>query len=183
MKRFYRKLFVRDKASWHVSFISDLSRILQVNNYAEIGIYQGETFLKVFAAHKFAIDISKNALTFIPNQENVTKICGTSEDFALLLNDKSIELDLVFIDANHDYREVIKDFSNLLPFLSNKAVVLFHDTYPGSIEYSDPKYCGDAYLAIPILSKKYKNWAFITIPLHPGLSIATKVPLYPEWIN
>jgi hypothetical protein len=183
MKRFIRKLFVREKVSWHVNFISDLSRILKVNNYAEIGIYEGETFLKVFAAHKFAIDISENALTFIPNQENITKICGTSEDFAHFLNDKSVKLDLVFIDANHDYREVVKDFSNLLPYLSKKAVVLLHDTYPGSIEYSDPKYCGDAYLSISVLSKRYKDWSFITIPIHPGLSIATRVPLYPEWLN
>ena len=183
MKRLFRRIFVREEISWHVQFISDLSRILKPDNYAELGIYQGETFLKVHASHKFAIDISEYALTFIPIQDDITKVCGTSESLAKLLEIKKIKLDLLFIDANHDYREVINDFSNLLPYLSKKAVVLFHDTYPKTIEFSDPKYCGDAYLSIEILAKQNTNWAFITLPVHPGLSIASRLPLHPDWIN
>lgn len=148
-----------------------------------MGIYQGETFLKIYASHKFAIDISEYALTFIPSQDNITKVCWTSESLAKFLDVKNITLDLLFIDANHDYREVINDFSNLLPYLSKKAVVLFHDTYPKTIEFSDPKYCGDAYLAIEILAKQNIDWAFTTLPFHPGLSIASRIPLYPDWVH
>lgn len=77
MKRLFRRIFVGEEISWHVKFMSDLSRILKPDSYAELGIYQGETFLKVYASHKFAIDISEYALTFIPSQDNITKICGT----------------------------------------------------------------------------------------------------------
>jgi hypothetical protein len=183
MKKLFRGIFVGEEISWHVKFISDLSRILKPDNYAELGIYQGETFLKVYASHKFAIDISEYALTFIPSQENITKVCGTSESLAKLLDVKNMTLDLLFTDANHDYREVINDFSNLLPYLSKKAVVLFHDTYPKTIEFSDPKYCGDAYLSIEILAKQNIDWAFTTLPVHPGLSIASRIPLYPDWVH
>ena len=65
-----------------------------------------------------------------------------------------MSLDQLFIHENHDYREVIDKLSNLLPYLSKKAVVLFHDTYPKTIEFSDPKYCGDANLSIEILENK-----------------------------
>jgi len=36
---------------------------------------------------------------------------------------------------------------------------------------------------MPILSERYKEWSFITIPVHPGLSIASRNPLYPDWVR
>jgi len=125
----------------------------------------------------------QSALNFIPDLNNITKICGTSKDLANILSTRSITLDLLFIDANHECDEVIQDFTNLLPYLSQKCIVLFHDTFPKNGLYSDPRYCGDAYRAIPILTERYKQWSFITIPVHPGLSIASRSPLYPDWVK
>jgi len=183
MKRYIRRIFRKEPESWHVSFITNLSKIIKPDNYAELGIYEGETFLKVCASHKFGVDIMEHALNFIPNQNNITKICGTSKDLANVLSLGSIKLDLLFIDANHECDEVIKDFTVLLPHLSDRCIVLFHDTFPKDILFSEKKYCGDAYRALPILSERYKLWSFITIPIHPGISIGSRNPLYPEWVK
>lgn len=94
-----------------------------------------------------------------------------------------MKLDLLLIDAYHHYQEVLNDFSNLLPYLPEKAIVLFHDTYPKTIEFSDPKYCGDAYLSIEISAKQNTDWACTTLPVHLGLSIASRLPLYPDWVH
>ena len=48
MKKLFRRIIVVEEIAWHVKFISDLLRILKPDSYAGLGIYQGETFLKVY---------------------------------------------------------------------------------------------------------------------------------------
>lgn len=169
--------------SWHPQFIANISKITKPAAYAEIGIYEGETFFLVNSPKKYAVDISQIALNSIPDSSETIKILGTSKDLAKKLDETMVELDLIFIDANHAKEEVSQDFINLEPYFSEKCIVLFHDTYPKNEEYSKPKFCGDAYAAIPLLKQKYGNWAFVTIPVHPGLTIASRSPLFPEWLR
>ena len=169
--------------SWHSHFIKHISDIINPSVYAEIGIYEGETFSIVNAHRKYAVDISKDALDSIPDSKGIIKILGTTKTLYEELSKNGTKIDLIFIDANHDKAEVSQDFINLEPYFSQECVVLFHDTYPKNLEYSDPKFCGDAFAAIPILAAKYTNWAFVTIPIHPGLTIASRSPLYPDWLR
>jgi hypothetical protein len=186
VSRILNKLLRRNKSievSWHPQFIRHISEVLKPSVYAEIGIYEGETFSLVDSPKKYAVDISESALNSIPNESRTSKILGTSKNLAFKLFEEDRKIDLIFIDANHDKMEVRQDFINLEPHFSDECVVLFHDTYPKNLEYADPKFCGDAYAAIPMLAAEYSNWAFVTIPIHPGLTIASRSPLFPFWLR
>ena len=181
----FNRIFRRNAQlmSWHPGLISHFSEVLKPKVYAEIGVYEGETFALIDAPKKYAVDISDVALSSIPQNSSTVKVLGTSRTLAQLLLKENVKLDMLFIDANHDKNEVIKDFINLEPFCTEECIVLFHDTYPKNLEYADSRFCGDAYAAIPILSDKYTNWAFVGIPIHPGLTIASRFPLFPSWLR
>jgi hypothetical protein len=184
--RLLMRIFRRNKnveISWHPDFIRHISDILNPSVYAEIGIYEGETFSLISSPRKYAVDISQRALDSIPDADGVIKILGTSKALSEQLSKNGTKIDLIFIDANHDKTEVSQDFINLEPHLSQECIVLFHDTYPKNLEFSDPKFCGDAYAAIPMLANEYGDWAFVTIPIHPGLTIASRSPLFPSWLR
>ncbi len=57
-------------------------------------------------------------------------------------------IDFVFIDACHDAEFVVNDFIKILPALSDRAIVLFHDTHP----LADRRYL-DSYLGCMFLRK------------------------------
>lgn len=60
--------------------------------------------------------------------KNLTLICGDSTTQRVIDKVKSLgHYDLIFIDANHTYEYVKKDFYNYKPFLSKKGVIAFHD--------------------------------------------------------
>ncbi len=83
----------------------------------------------------FSIDLScsiqmERVLPFFPN-DNIKFFKGRSQDpqilsaFSDYLGDRKI--DLLIIDGGHSYEEAIADWNNMLPFLSENAVVMFHD--------------------------------------------------------
>jgi hypothetical protein len=176
-----RNPFARKIESWHVGFIEYLAKTMDIATYVEIGIYEGETFNRVRAAKKIAVDISQSSLDFLENVEGVVKIHGDSSNLQGHLSKNNIVVDLLFIDADHREASVIEDFRNVEGFMSPSGVVLFHDTFPGTFEMSSPAFCGDGFLAIPKLRAQYPNWNFITIPVHPGLTIATRTEVLPDW--
>ena len=71
-----RRLFRREPLpqSWHVAFIESLSTVLNPKLYVEIGIYEGETFNKVTADRKSAVDTNEKSLQHLGISGSVTKI-------------------------------------------------------------------------------------------------------------
>lgn len=55
-------------------------------------------------------------------------------------------VDLAIIDACHDADFVVNDFLRILPSLSNKAIVLFHDVHPSCSGHLLSSYVGCMYL-------------------------------------
>jgi predicted O-methyltransferase YrrM len=176
-----RNPFSRPVESWHVHFIDLLAKTLNPQVYLEIGIYEGETFNRVEAPQKIAVDIRQESLDYVGISEEVIKIHGDSKALNVFLSDSETKVDLAFIDADHHSESLIQDFMNIKSFITTRGLVLFHDTYPGSLEYSSPKFCGDGFLAIPILRAQLPDWNFVTLPVHPGLTLASRTDVLPEW--
>jgi predicted O-methyltransferase YrrM len=178
-----RRFFLREPQpeSWHVSFIESLATVINPKLYVEIGIYEGETFNKITAGKKIAVDINENSLHYVGITEEVTKIHGDSSSLRSHLLEISNSVDLLFIDADHHQSSVIADFTNIEPFMSVRGLVLFHDTYPGTVEYSAPEFCGDSFMAVPKLRQLFPIWNFVTLPVHPGLTIAGRTDAFPDW--
>ena len=106
----------------------------------------------------------------------------TTNDFFLKMMSKEIILpifDLVFIDASHESSQVLKDFWNVLPFVSEQGMIIIHDTYPPSPKFLTKRFCFDSW-KVPIKLKEYikenKDCMFelCTFPGPPGYTIIRK---------
>lgn len=144
---------VRLKSSWwigHIPFAFELINALRPNTVVELGTYNGSSFcafcqminhLKVPAKcygidtwegdiHMGKLDhaIYSELSEYCKNNYQHTAILIKREfnDAIDLFEDKSI--DLLHIDGTHTYAAVSNDFYTWLPKVSDRGVVLFHDT-------------------------------------------------------
>jgi predicted O-methyltransferase YrrM len=176
------KLFL-GQVSWHSLFLSDLARQMKPKRYLEVGIYQGETFKLVsrYAEESVGVDIAESAVSSISSVPKSRGFLGTLEAF--LKENQSLEkFDLIFIDADHSMESVMEDFGNAYHHLSPNGLLVLHDTWPGSVEFASSGFCGNAYLAVGVLREKYRDWSFVTLPTHPGMTFCQRNSAKPSWV-
>ncbi|GAG14073.1 unnamed protein product, partial [marine sediment metagenome] len=107
------------------------------------------TFDAIRAGSKVGVDIVGNGA------EDVFEMT-TDEFFAGLRPD--VRFDVVFIDACHNYQQVLRDYNNAAARCPDGAIFL-HDMVPPSIEFTGNDLCWDAYKLLgPLLQ-------------HPGHSV------------
>ena len=106
----------------------------------------------------------------------------TTNDFFFKIMSKEIILptfDLVFIDASHESNQVLKDFWNVLPFVSEQGIIIIHDTYPPSPKFLSRRFCFNSW-KVPIKLKEdiRENedcmFELCTFPVPPGYTIIRK---------
>lgn len=121
-------------------FIDVLSKTKKIN-YLEIGVRDGDCFLKIKADKKLAIDPnfviskSKKVKTLFRNSSNFRNkyFEATSDDFFEKKSEMLAEIggvDVVFIDGLHQYEQVMRDVQNSLKILNKNGVILMHDCNP-----------------------------------------------------
>jgi hypothetical protein len=104
-------------------------------SYLELGYGTGDTFKNIHTLqNKFSVDIDKIEANFI----------GTTNDFFAQNNNK---YDIVYIDACHEYSQVVKDFNNSVDVLVEyeDAVIFMHDMFPDNEWQTSLNESGDAY--------------------------------------
>lgn len=79
-------------------------------------------------------------------QDRVVQIFENTKKLDILEYLPPGSIDMAFIDACHDSDFVVNDFFKILPSLSDKAVVLFHDTHPSIEHWYLDSYIGCMYL-------------------------------------
>lgn len=85
-------------------------------------------FDEIVGVDIFAAAINGNTLLANLVYKNLTLICGDSTSARVVQRVKILgPYDLIFIDANHTYEYVKKDFYNYKPFLRKGGVIVFHD--------------------------------------------------------
>jgi predicted O-methyltransferase YrrM len=159
----------------HSTFIGYIADIYKPSVYVELGLYEGETLLKVLPHAKeiYGVDIKSNSFleNIAKNNKNVNIIYDFTDNFFLNFN-KGI--DMAFIDADHNYKSAIKDFENILKLLNPGGIILIHDTDPKDDYLINPGYCGDSYKIVDILEKN-NDINIFTFPItEAGLSIIQK---------
>ncbi len=160
----------------HSDFIGILTSIYQPNNYLELGLYKGETLLKVlpYVKNAVAVDmILSNEVKDIKNPKVEKYECDTNTFFQKW--DLNKRFDFIFIDADHCYESALHDFINSTKILNRDGVIVMHDTNPIDNRYFDKGYCGDSYKIVPLIENTYKDdYNIYTLPLtEAGLSIIT----------
>lgn len=100
--------------------------------YLEVGVYHGRSLWIATKAAKPSVEIWGTDIIEDPEIPGTHFIQGDSKTVKW---DKPV--DVLFIDANHDYEYVKSDIDRFVPFVKKGGAVLFHDcdeTSPGVVK-------------------------------------------------
>lgn len=153
----------------HSLIISTIIKSMpSVKSYLELGIYEGETFEKIWPSvgNCTAIDIvDKRKLKF----KGTFHLCTTDEFFQNNLE----TFDAIFIDADHRFEQVKKDLLASLNILNIGGIIFIHDTDPLEKNLIQEGYCCDAYKIVDWIDRRFLNdLTYLTLPIcREGLTI------------
>jgi hypothetical protein len=141
--------------------IADLiNQIPGMKSYLELGIGNGRNFDAVACKSKTSVDVNGRA-TFL----------GTTDDFFARLSLRK-KFDVIFIDANHDFEYVLRDFNSSVEHC--RKWILIHDMIPPSEKYTAHRFCSDSYRLLWWLWERHdiENGRYIayTMSDHYGLT-------------
>ena len=154
--------------------LRSLVALLKPHTYVELGVLNGYTFNTISPLVKRAVAVDKNLLggvTYLPNVEVMEM---TTIEAARVFQG---EIDILFIDANHEKSQVLEDFYNFSFFVKEgTGLILLHDTCPASKRLTAPKYCHNAWEAAWHIRQNHGNhFEIVTLPSHRvGLSVIRK---------
>jgi len=174
-----------DTELWHHAFIEHLAIILKPKVYVELGIHKCSVINRIIPHVEKAIgvDIDQNSGGFMKKTSKSFFVCSTTLEFAKQLQNNPISIDLLFIDADHACEAVLDDINAYFPFVSSHGIILIHDTHPKNIESMASGFCNDSFKVVDKLARDINNLEFVTIPVHPGLTIVRKRKIQLSWME
>ena len=143
-------------------------RMQKPQSYLEIGVFKGETFdrIKDIVKRPIGVDI-KNRLIYPCEFYEMT-----SDEFFKQFRDK---VDIVFIDSDHKYPQLKKDFENSLGILNPGGTILIHDTDPSTRERLAPTSCADSYRIIDLIYHPRVKLDMVTFPANQlGITVVRR---------
>lgn len=167
----------------HEEFVEFIASYTKPQVYVELGVYDGSTFNRVYPhvqSWSYGVDIKP--LMDDSDKPNCYIYTETTQDFfELWQEDIHEDIDLMFIDADHNKDAVLKDVANFWPYLKeDTGLMLLHDTWPLNKQQTAPGYSGNCYLVTGELKNKY-SCEVLTIPVPYGLTMIRKVGR--DWRN
>ncbi len=127
--------------------------------YLEVGYGDGNNFQQITIPLKHSVD------PYIHGLPDVTP--ATSDDFFEAAIASGDRYDMIFIDGNHTYEQVLRDYQNALRCLNRDGLILFHDVNPLHPDHVRPfeRFCleggvwtGDAYRAWAEIRRDCQSW-------------------------
>jgi hypothetical protein len=145
-------------------------------DYVEIGVDSGQTFSKVSAPRKHAVDPA-----FKYDWEEVK---NENEEFFVMTSDEYFEnhadkIDgVVYVDGYHSYDQALRDIENALSIASPRSIILVDDVSPRNESDArtlkpgeDPgNWTGDVWKAIVHIRTTRPDLKVKTMLKYPGLS-------------
>lgn len=138
-------------------------------SYLELGVNDNVNFNQIKCQDKFSVDMNGRAM-----------FTGTTDEYFSSLSENTL-FDIIFIDANHDYEYVLRDFNNSIDHA--KHWILIHDMIPPNIKYTKRKFCSDSYKILFYMLKE-TNFEIYPMKDNYGLTLI-KLPaekIYPDSI-
>ena len=171
------------KVNWHEDFIDFLGGLIRPKVYVELGLFRCGLFNRMIphAEKLIGVDMNPEAGNFMLQSDKVRFFNGTTQQFAQELQENPLQIDLLFIDADHAKEAVLQDFYDFFPFVSPHGLILLHDTHPRDAEMLQRTLCDTAYEAIEELSKDTTEYELMTLPLSPGLTLCRKRKKQLSW--
>lgn len=179
-----------------------IQRILDKKNtpgtYLEIGVHSGNNFFPIKARQKIAVDPhftfpARRKIRWAfknPSNFNARYFEITSDDY-FASTKHSCQLDVVFIDGLHAYKQSLVDVNNSLKCLKEGGVIIMHDCSPPNEASAYPadsfdhaaslnlpgwtkEWCGDAWKTICYLRSNRKDLNIFVLDCDYGLGIITR---------
>lgn len=153
----------------HSDLVTEIVKQLNCKTYLELGVYDGVTLSKVHKIVERVISVDIKDL----RKEKVGEFhLMTTDDFFKIFNET---VDIIFIDADHNFESVKKDFINSLNILNKFGIIILHDTDPIDMKYLDFGYCGDSYKMDNWIREEYSELDVMTLPItEAGLTIVKR---------
>ncbi len=163
-----------------------LNALLQINagtRYLEIGVSKGETFHKVAADFKVAVD-PRFLFDFQSRQAGNTRYfqCSSDEYFSRHSRECG-KFDLIYLDGLHTFEQTFRDLLCSISLIHDRSLILIDDTMPtnfiaGESELSrhlelrtitgipDQSWMGDVYKIVIAVHDFMPLWSYVTFPGH-----------------
>lgn len=143
--------------------IINLIKDIENKTYLELGIADNQNYNGILSQNKQSVDTNGRA-TFN----------GTTDDFFTNIDPATI-FDIIFIDANHDYDYVVRDFNNSVKHC--KEWLAIHDMIPPTLYHTHHTQCSDSYKILYYIIKERSDitWFALKDPMYVGLTFV-KMP-------
>lgn len=153
----------------HRTLVSKIVELTGCETYLELGVFRGANITEVSKYCKRCIGVDTvNNLGYIGFEFHQK----TTDEFFKTFNDT---VDIIFIDADHHFEQVKKDFENSLKCLNRHGIIFLHDTDPYEESYLDQSRCGDSYKMHDWIKENHPELDLVTLPIGAaGITIVTK---------
>lgn len=137
-------------------------RGIETLSYLELGVAGMGNFNSIKAAQKMSVDTNGNA-----------QFTGTTDEYFSTAGD--VRFDIIFIDANHDYDYVLRDYNNSV--VRCNRWLLMHDMVPPNQGHTSNALCSDSYKLLYHLAK-YEKFTMYTMNTNYGFTLV-RMPAAP----
>ena len=165
-RRLNRRIFYVDEA------LGKITNPLTIKGY----LHEDTILIQNSLGEAYTKDYSKN---------KAVAFCGTSDEYFRHMNLKA-NIGFAFIDGEHHYEFVKKDFENIFKLLVPNGIICLHDTYPYNEDLVLGDYCADSYKMRQELEKDPRVDTFTftkTVAVDVGLTIVRKKPTERPYYN
>lgn len=161
------------EGDWHIGLIQRLVATYPNCHYLEVGVRHATCWNRVAPLATFAegVDIDPAVLEHATAGHGTVHILASDEYFRDVAGDKRFEV--IFLDGDHNFAQVDKDFNNALPHLAPDGTIVLHDTWPGSRDETGEFACGTVYQLAERLERD-PQFNALTMRRFPGVTLAQR---------
>jgi len=165
-----KKYAFKEVGQEHREIIASIAISTNCQSYLELGLYDGHTFSLVanFVPNCVGVDIKD-----LRNNKERGRFYQMTTDAFFEQNKENYNI--IFIDADHSFESVKKDFENSLKILTQYGIIFLHDTDPMTAKYLAPGYCNDCYKITDYITLNHPELEMVTMPCtEAGLTIVKR---------
>jgi predicted O-methyltransferase YrrM len=152
---------VYDTKKHYADFIKWLVDLTNCQSYLEIGVNLGECIHEVRNVVKKCVGVDMSDK--MPDKNNILFNLMSSDDFFKTNTDT---YDIIFIDGDHHFPQVAKDFENSLKILNEFGIIILHDTDPILPDLIHINFCYDSYKIVDYIILNHPELNIMTYPIH-----------------
>lgn len=147
------------KTEHYSNLIKWIIKLTNCQSYLELGVEYGINITEMKNLVKICVGVDINTVNIA--KDNIEFFQMTTDDF---FKQNTKKFDIIFVDANHNFEQVKKDFNNSLSILNKFGIIILHDTDPINEELLDENHCYDSYKIIDYISSN-PELNIITFPI------------------